>query len=346
MRLLNVARVTPRLWVAAVLLLLPFAPANAGKTLDQIRQRGQLVCGVSTGVIGFSAVDSQGRWSGLDVDVCRAIAAAVLKDPNKVKYVPVNAEQRFTALQSGEVDLLSRNTTWTLTRDASLGLEFTAITYYDGQGFLVPKKLKLKSAAQLRGAEICVQSGTTTEQNLSDYFKAQGVNIKPVVFENFEASIRAFFSGRCQAYTTDASALAFIRSKEAQKPDDYQILPELISKEPLGPVVRRGDDEWFTIVKWVVFALIDAEEYGVTQGNAQAMKASANPAVRRLLGSTGDSGKPLGLDRNWAARAVAAVGNYGEIFRRNVGAGSPLKLGRGLNALWTQGGLMYAPPIR
>ncbi|HUY04412.1 MAG TPA: amino acid ABC transporter substrate-binding protein [Rhodocyclaceae bacterium] len=346
MRLLNVARVTPRLWVAAVLLLLPFAPAHAGKTLDQIRQRGQLVCGVSTGVIGFSAVDSQGRWSGLDVDVCRAIAAAVLKDPNKVKYVPVNAEQRFTALQSGEVDLLSRNTTWTLTRDASLGLEFTAITYYDGQGFLVPKKLKLKSAAQLRGAEICVQSGTTTEQNLSDYFKAQGVNIKPVVFENFEASIRAFFSGRCQAYTTDASALAFIRSKEAQKPDDYQILPELISKEPLGPVVRRGDDEWFTIVKWVVFALIDAEEYGVTQGNVQAMKASANPAVRRLLGSTGDSGKPLGLDRNWAARAVAAVGNYGEIFRRNVGAGSPLKLGRGLNALWTQGGLMYAPPIR
>jgi len=346
MRLLKLAQIAPRLCAAAVLLLLPFAQAHAGKTLDQIRQRGQLVCGVSTGVIGFSAVDSQGHWRGLDVDVCRAIAAAVLKDPNKVKYVPVNAEQRFTALQSGEVDLLSRNTTWTLTRDASLGLEFTAITYYDGQGFLVPKKLKLRSAAQLRNAEICVQSGTTTEQNLSDYFKAQGVNVKPVVFENFEASIRAFFSGRCQAYTTDASALAFIRSKEAQKPDDYQILPELISKEPLGPVVRRGDDAWFTIVKWVVFALIDAEEYGVTQGNVQSMKASTNPAIRRLLGSTGDSGKPLGLDRDWAARAVGAVGNYGEIFRRNVGADSPLKLARGLNALWTQGGLMYAPPIR
>lgn len=346
MRLLNLAQIAPRWCAAAVLLLLPFAQAHAGKTLDQIRQRGQLVCGVSTGVIGFSAVDSQGHWRGLDVDVCRAIAAAVLKDPNKVKYVPLNAEQRFTALQSGEVDLLSRNTTWTLTRDASLGLEFTAITYYDGQGFLVPKKLKLRSAAQLRNAEICVQSGTTTEQNLSDYFKAQGVNIKPVVFENFEASVRAFFSGRCQAYTTDASALAFIRSKEAQKPDDYQILPELISKEPLGPVVRRGDDEWFTIVKWIVFALIDAEEYGVTQGNVQSMKASTNPAIRRLLGSTGDSGKPLGLDRDWAARAVGAVGNYGEIFRRNVGADSPLKLGRGLNALWTQGGLMYAPPIR
>lgn len=346
MRLLKLAQIAPRWCAAAVLLLLPFAQAYAGKTLDQIRQRGQLVCGVSTGVIGFSAVDSQGHWRGLDVDVCRAIAAAVLKDPNKVKYVPLNAEQRFTALQSGEVDLLSRNTTWTLTRDASLGLEFTAITYYDGQGFLVPKKLKLRSAAQLRNAEICVQSGTTTEQNLSDYFKAQGVNIKPVVFENFEASVRAFFSGRCQAYTTDASALAFIRSKEAQKPDDYQILPELISKEPLGPVVRRGDDEWFTIVKWIVFALIDAEEYGVTQGNVQSMKASTNPAIRRLLGSTGDSGKPLGLDRDWAARAVGAVGNYGEIFRRNVGADSPLKLGRGLNALWTQGGLMYAPPIR
>jgi len=345
MRLLNVARVASRLGAAAVLLL-PFAQAHAGKTLDQIRQRGQLVCGVSTGVIGFSAADSRGRWSGLDVDVCRAIAAAVLGDANKVKYVPLNAEQRFTALQSGEVDLLSRNTTWTLTRDASLGLSFTAITYYDGQGFLVPKRLKLKSAAQLRGAEICVQSGTTTEKNLGDYFKAQGVNIKPVVFENFEASIRAFFSGRCQAYTTDASALAFIRSKEARKPDDYQILPERISKEPLGPVVRRGDDEWFTIVKWVVFALIDAEEYGVTRGNIQALKASANPAIGRLLGSTEDSGRPLGLDRYWAARAVGAVGNYGEIFRRNVGADSPLKLARGLNALWTQGGLMYAPPIR
>ncbi len=299
--------------LAAVAMLLaviqPFTQAYAGKTLEQIRQRGQLVCGVSTGVIGFSSADSQGKWNGLDVDVCRAIAAAVLNDPNKVKYVPLNSQQRFTALQSGEVDLLSRNTTWTLTRDASLGLHFTAVTYYDGQGFLVPKKLKLRSAAQLRNAEICVQSGTTTEKNLNDYFKAQGVKIKPVVFEKFEASIKAFFSGRCQAYTTDASALAFIRSKEAPKPDDYQILPELISKEPLGPAVRRGDDEWFAIVKWVIFALIEAEEYGVTRGNVDSMKASADPAIQRLLGSGEDSGKQLGLDREWAEPPVRAVGS-------------------------------------
>jgi general L-amino acid transport system substrate-binding protein len=335
-----------RCWLAAVALLVCVAPAHAGKTLDQIKQRAQLVCGVSTGVIGFSSADSQGRWSGLDVDVCRAIAAAVLNDAEKVKYVPLNSQQRFTALQSGEVDLLSRNTTWTLTRDASLGLNFTAITYYDGQGFLVPKKLKLSSAKQLKNAEICVQSGTTTEKNLSDYFKAQGIKIKPVVFEKFEASIKAFFSGRCQAYTTDASALAFIRSKEAPQPDDYVVLPELISKEPLGPVVRRGDDEWFAIVKWVIFALIEAEEYGVTQANVEQLKAGNNPAVQRLLGSAEDSGKLLGLDRDWAARAVKAVGNYGEMHQRNVGSASPLKLPRGLNALWNKGGLLYAPPIR
>ena len=345
MRVPNLARH----WsVAAALLMLSLhiAPAHAGKTLDQIRQRAQLVCGVSTGVIGFSSTDSQGRWNGLDVDVCRAIAAAVLNDPNKVKYVPLNAQQRFTALQSGEVDLLSRNTTWTLTRDASLGLHFTAVTYYDGQGFLVPKKLKIASAKQLKNAEICVQSGTTTEKNLNDWFKAQGIRIKPVVFEKFEASIKAFFSGRCQAYTTDASALAFIRSKEAPKPDDYVVLPDLISKEPLGPVVRRGDDDWFAIVKWVVFALIEAEEYGVTQANVEQMKAGSDPAVQRLLGSAEDSGKLLGLERDWAARAVKAVGNYGEMFQRNVGSASPLKLPRGLNALLSKGGLMYAPPVR
>jgi general L-amino acid transport system substrate-binding protein len=345
MRLPTLAR-TWRATTALLMLLLHFAPAHAGKTLDQIRQRAQLVCGVSTGVIGFSSADSQGRWNGLDVDVCRAIAAAVLNDPNKVKYVPLNAQQRFTALQSGEVDLLSRNTTWTLTRDASLGLQFTAITYYDGQGFMVPKKLKLTSAKQLKNAEICVQSGTTTEKNLSDWFKAQGIKVKPVVFEKFEASIKAFFSGRCQAYTTDASALAFIRSKEAPKPEDYVVLPELISKEPLGPVVRRGDDEWFAIVKWVIFALIEAEEYGITQANLEQMKASPDPAIQRLLGSAEDTGKLLGLERDWAARAVKAVGNYGEMFQRNVGSASPLKLPRGLNALWNKGGLLYAPPVR
>ncbi|MCX7176415.1 MAG: amino acid ABC transporter substrate-binding protein [Proteobacteria bacterium] len=335
-----------RATIALAALLLPFADAHAGKTLEQIRQRAQLVCGVSTGVIGFSSTDSQGNWSGLDVDVCRAIAAAVLGNAGKIKYVPLTSQQRFTALQSGDVDVLLNNATWTLTRDASLGLHFTTVTYYDGQGFLVPKRLKISSARQLKNAEICVQSGTTTEKNLNDYFRMQGIKIKPVVFEKLETALKAFFSGRCQAYTTDASALAFIRSKEAPKPDDYAVLPELISKEPLGPVVRRGDDEWFAIVKWVVFALIEAEEYGITQANLEQMKASTDPVVQRLLGSAEDSGKPLGLDREWAARALKTAGNYGEIFERNVGDGSPRKLPRGLNAQWNKGGLMYAPPIR
>ena len=322
------------------------APAHAGKTLDQVRQRVQLACGVSTGVIGFSAADSQGQWRGLDVDVCRAIAAAVLGDANKVRWVPLSSQQRFTALQSGEVDILSRNTTWSLTRDAALGLHFTAVTYYDGQGFLVSKKTRVTSAKQLKGAEICVQSGTTTEKNLSDYFRTQGIKVKPVVFDKFEASIKAFFSGRCQAYTTDASALAFIRAKEAPNPDDYVVLPEIISKEPLGPAVRRGDDEWFAIVKWTINALIEAEELGITQGKVDALKGSPDPSVQRFLGVGEDLGKSLGLDREWAARAVKAVGNYGEIFNRNVGADSPLKLPRGLNAQWNKGGILYSLPLR
>ncbi len=336
-----------RTFAAAAALLATLAtPAQAGKTLDTIKSKGQLACGVSTGVIGFSAADSQGQWRGLDVDVCRAIAAAVLGDPNKVRWVPVNSQQRFTALQSGEVDLLSRNTTWSLTRDAGLGLHFAGVTYYDGQGFLVAKKSRVTSAKQLKNAEICVQSGTTTERNLADWFRAQGVKVKPVVFEKFEPSIKAFFSGRCQAYTTDASALAFIRTKEAPNPDDYVVLPEIISKEPLGPAVRRGDDEWFAIVKWVVNALIEAEELGITQAKVDALKASPDPAVQRFLGVGEDLGKNLGLDREWAARAVKASGNYGEIFERNVGAGSPLKLPRGLNAQWNKGGLMYGLPLR
>ncbi len=322
------------------------APAHAGKTLDGIKSRGQLACGVSTGVIGFSAADSQGQWRGLDVDVCRAIPAAVLGDATKGRWVPLSSQQRFTALQSGEVDILSRNTTWSLTRDAALGLHFTAVTYYDGQGFLVSKKTKVTSAKQLKNAEICVQSGTTTEKNLSDYFRAQGIKVKPVVFDKFEASIKAFFSGRCQAYTTDASALAFIRAKEAPNPDDYVVLPEIISKEPLGPAVRRGDDEWFAIVKWTINALIEAEELGITQGKVDAMKGSADPSVQRFLGVGEDLGKSLGLDREWAARAVKAVGNYGEIFNRNVGADSPLKLPRGLNAQWNKGGILYSLPLR
>ncbi|MDB5888753.1 MAG: amino acid transporter substrate-binding protein [Rhodocyclales bacterium] len=322
-------------------------PAQAGKTIDAIKQRGAIQCGVSTGVAGFSQADSQGNWSGLDVDTCHALAAALLGDAKKVNFVPLNSQQRFTAIQSGEVDLLARNTTWTLTRDASLGLEFAAITYYDGQGFLVPKKLKVSSPKQLKNAEICVQSGTTNEKNLSDYFRMQGIKVKPVVFEGFEASFKAFFSGRCQAYTTDLSGLAGLRNKEAKNPDDYVLLSEVISKEPLGPAVRRGDDEWFTVVKWVVFALIEAEENGITQANADALKAdSKDPVVQRILGTSDDMGKLLGLDRDWAYRAIKAGGNYGEIFERNVGPKSVLKLPRGLNNLWNKGGILYAPPIR
>jgi len=322
------------------------AHAHAGKTLDAIKQRDQVVCGVNTGLAGFSAADSQGNWVGLDVDVCKAIAAAVLGDAKKVKWVPLNAQQRFTALQSGEVDILSRNTTFTLTRDASLGLYDTVVTYYDGQGFIVPKKGKITSAKQLKNAEVCVQSGTTTEKNLTDYFKSINVKIKPVVFEGFEASVKAFFSGRCQAYTTDASGLASIRNKEAPNPDDYVILPELISKEPLGPMVRRGDDEWFTIVKWAIYALLEAEEYGVTQANVDQMKTSTEPPIQRILGTSEDTGKLLGLDKEWAYREIKAVGNYGEIFERNVGPQSALKLPRGLNNLWNKGGIQYAMPIR
>jgi general L-amino acid transport system substrate-binding protein len=330
----------------AALLALTALPAFAGKTLDAIRQRGAVTCGVSTGLAGFSAADSKGNWSGLDVDVCKAVAAAVLGDAHKVKWAPVSSQQRFTALQSGEVDLLSRNTTWTLSRDAALGLSFTSIVFHDGQGFMVTRKSGINSAQQLKNAEICVQSGTTTEKNLNDYFAARKIKVKPVVFESFEASLKAFFSGRCQAYTTDASSLAAILQREARNPGDYLILPELISKEPMAPVVRRGDDEWFAIVKWVVNALIAAEEEGVTQANVEQQKASANPAVQRLLGTSEDTGKLLGLDRAWAYRAIKAVGNYGEIFERNLGSGSPLKLARGANRLWSQGGLIYAPPIR
>jgi general L-amino acid transport system substrate-binding protein len=322
-------------------------PAQAGKTVDGIKARGQVICGVNTGLAGFSAADSSGKWSGLDVDICRAVAAATLGDAEKVKYVPLNAQQRFTALQSGEVDVLSRNTTFSLTRDASLGLNITTPTYYDGQGFMVPVKSKIKSAKQLKGQTVCVQSGTTTEKNLTDYAKANNLGIKPVVFEKVEAATGAYFSGRCIAYTTDASGLASVRNKEAKDPAEHVILPELISKEPLGPMVRRGDDEWFAIVKWVVYGLLEAEEYGVTQANVDAMKASStDPVIQRMLGSTEDTGKLLGLDKEWMARAIKATGNYGEIFERNVGPKSALALPRGVNNLWNKGGLMYAYPIR
>ncbi|MEY3652486.1 MAG: hypothetical protein RL739_656 [Pseudomonadota bacterium] len=321
--------------------------AWAGKTLDTVKQRDQMVCGVNTGLAGFGAADSQGKWTGLDVDVCRAVAAAVLGSGDKVRYVPLSAPQRFTALQSGEIDMLSRNTTFTLTRDASLGLHQTAVTFYDGQGFMVPVKAGIKNAKQLKGATVCVQSGTTTEKNLTDFSKANNLGIKPVVFEKLEAANAAYFAGRCKAYTTDASGLASIRSKEAKDPKEHAILPELISKEPLGPLVRRGDDEWFAIVKWVIYGLVEAEEYGITAANIEKLKAeSTDPVVMRLLGKSDDTGKLLGLDREWLVRAISTSGNYGEIFERNVGEKTPLALKRGPNAQWAKGGLQYAPPIR
>ncbi len=324
------------------------APAHAGKTLDAIKARGQVVCGVNTGLAGFAAADSSGKWSGLDVDVCKALAAATLSDPEKVKYVPLNAQQRFTALQSGEVDVLARNTTFTLTRDASLGLSVTVTNYYDGQGFMVPVKSKMKSAKQLKGQTVCVQSGTTTEKNLTDFSKANNLNIKPVVFEKLEAAENAYFTGRCIAYTTDASGLSSTRSKVAKDPKEHVILPDLISKEPLGPMVRRGDDEWFAIVKWVIYGTMEAEEYGVTQANVDQMKAtSTDPVVQRLLGGGNeDTGKLLGLDKDWMTRVIKTVGNYGESFERNVGPQTPLNLPRGINNLWNKGGLMYAYPVR
>ncbi|MDI9330035.1 MAG: amino acid ABC transporter substrate-binding protein [Alphaproteobacteria bacterium] len=340
-------KTSPLMALATTLSLTLFAPAWAGKTLDQIKQKDQITCGVNTGVAGFGAADSQGKWSGIDVDVCKALAAAVLGSPDKVRYVPLSAPQRFTALQSGEVDILSRNTTVTLSRDTTLGLSLTAVLFYDGQGFMVPAKSGIKSAKQLKNATVCVQSGTTTERNLSDYSRAQKLNIKPVVFEKIDGSNAAYFSGRCQAYTTDASGLASIRSREAKNPKEHVILPDLISKEPLGPMVRKGDDEWLSIVRWTVYGLIEAEELGVTSANlSQLLNESTDPTVNRLIGKGDDLGKMLGLDKDWMARAIAAVGNYGEMFERHVGEKTPVGLKRGANALWTQGGLIYALPLR
>jgi general L-amino acid transport system substrate-binding protein len=318
--------------------------AFAGARVDAIKARGELICGVNTGLGGFSIADSTGKWVGLDVDICRAVAASLLGDGNKVKFVPLNAQQRFTAVQSGEVDLLSRNTTWTLTRDTQLGLNFAATTYYDGQGFMVPKSLNVTSAKQLAGASVCVQPGTTTELNLADYFRANNIQYKPVVIENLAEVNAAFFAGRCDALTTDASGLASVRKNDAKNPDDYVILPEIISKEPLGPAVAQGDEQWTDIVKWTVFALLEAEEYGITQANVEEMaKTSTNPNIKRVLGATPGMGKAIGLDEDWVVKAVKAVGNYGEVWTRNI---SPLGLPRGVNNLWNKGGLMYAPPIR
>jgi general L-amino acid transport system substrate-binding protein len=316
-------------------------------TLDDVKAKGFVQCGVNgAGLIGFGAPNDAGDWTGLDVDYCRAVAAAVFGDPEMVKYSPLSASERFTALQSGEVDMLARNSTATMSRDTQLGITFVGVNYYDGQGFMVKNSLGVSSAKELEGASICVQSGTTTELNLADYFRTHGMNINSVVFEKQVEADAAYDAGRCDAYTTDASGLYSIRLK-LTNPDDHLVLPEIISKEPLGPAVRQGDDQWEGLVRWVHYALINAEELGVTQANVEEMKTSStNPEVKRLLGLDGDFGAAVGLGPDWAANVIKGVGNYGEIFDRNVGEGSPLKIARGLNALWSEGGIQYAPPVR
>jgi len=324
------------------ILFLSFS-ATAQSTLESVRAKGFVQCGVNTGLAGFSQPDSKGVWKGIDVDVCRAVAAAVLGDATKVRYTPLTAQQRFTALQSGEVDVLSRNTTWNITRDTSLGLNFVGVNYYDGQGFMVPKKLKVTSAKQLNGATVCVQPGTTTELNLSDYFRTHRMSFKPVVIEKLEEVLNAYFAGRCDVFTTDHSGLIALRATRAPRPEDHVILPEIISKEPLGPAVRHGDDRWFDVVKWSLFAMIEAEELGLSSKNILQQEKNPNPSIQRFVGATGDIGRMLGLDNRWALQIVRQVGNYAESFEANL---KPLGFERGLNRLWNQGGLMYVPPIR
>ena len=335
---------------AGLAAILTSGTAMAGKDLDAIKARGNLSCGVpGGGIAGFGLVDTQGKWSGLDIDVCRATAAAIFGDAEKVKYVPLTSQQRFTALQSGEVDILSNNTTATLTRDTALGLDFTAVTYYDGQGFLVNKKLGVKSAKELNGATVCVAPGTTTELNLADYFRANKMTFKPVVIEKVEEVRAAFFSGRCDVYTNDASSLYATRAANVPPPataEDFVILPEIISKEPLAPAVRHGDNQFADIVRWSQYAMLEAEEYGISSKTVDEMLKSENPSIKRILGVTPGMGKALGVDEAWVVNIIKQVGNYGESFERNVGSGSILKIDRGLNNLWTKGGLQYAPPIR
>ncbi len=316
-----------------------------GKTLETVKARGSVICGTNPGLPGFGAPDDKGNYSGFDVDFCRAVAAAIFDDPKKVSFRPLSPKERLTAVQTGEVDLLARNTTWTMSRDVSLGVMFVGTTYVDGQGFMVRKTLGVKSAKELNGASVCVGTGSTTELNLADYFRANAMTYKAVVFENPDDVIAAYESGRCDAVTTDQSGL-FAQRLRLKAPDDHIVLPEIISKEPLAPAVRQGDDAWFSLVKWVYFALINAEEMGVNQKNVDEMAKSTNPDVRRLLGVEGDFGKSIGLDNAWAVHIIKGVGNYGEIFERNIGEGSRLKIARGLNQLWSKGGIQYAPPIR
>jgi general L-amino acid transport system substrate-binding protein len=323
------------------------ASGASASTLSDVKAKGFVQCGVNTGLLGFAQPDASGNWAGFDVDYCKAVAAAIFGDPTKVKYTPLNATDRLPALESREVDLLVRNTTWTINRETAHPLLFRAVNYYDGQGFMVRKSLNVKSALELSGAAICVQSGTTTELNLADYFKANNLQYNPVVFEKLEEVNAAYESGRCDVYTTDQSGLYATRLT-LKNPDDHMILPEIISKEPLGPAVRQGDDQWFNIVNWTAYALIDAEEFGITQANVDEMKNSPNPDIRRFLGTEANStiGTDLGLSNDWAYNIIKGVGNYGEVFERNLGQSSPLKIQRGLNALWNKGGIQYAPPVR
>ena len=331
--------------VAVVATILGASSIAEAAVLDDVKQRGVLTCGVSQGVAGFSAASSSGQWSGLDVDLCRALASAIFDNADKVRFVPLATTSRFAAVQSGEVDLLARTITWTLSRDTSLGLAFSAVNYYDGQGFITRKSLNLKSAKELGGSSICAQTGSTTELNLADFFRSNNLRYEPLALATIDEVISAYDAGRCDAYTTDASGLYSARLRMS-KPDEHVVLPEIISKEPLGPAVRQGDFQWFNVVRWTHYAMVTAEELGVTSTNVDQMLTSTNPEIRRLLGVEGSFGEALGLTKNWAYRIVKRVGNYGEAFDRNVGAGSPLKIERGLNSLWNRGGLQYAPPIR
>jgi general L-amino acid transport system substrate-binding protein len=330
---------------AAAALSVSAGAASAQATLTTIKSRGTINCGVGTGTPGFSNPDDKGNWTGLDVDFCRAVAAAVFGDASKVSYKPLTAKERFTALQSGEVDILSRTTTWTMSRDSAMGLSFVGIMYVDGQGLMVPKKLGVKSAKELNGASVCVATGTTTELNLADYFRTTNMTYKPVVFEKVDEVNAAYDAGRCDVYTTDQSSL-YSQRLRLRTPDDHVVLPEIISKEPLGPSVRQGDFQWFTLNKWVYYALLNAEELGVTSKNVDEMLKSTNPDIRRLLGVEGEFGKAIGVDNDWIVKIVKGTGNYAEIYDRNVGPNTPLKIARGLNNLWNKGGIQYAPPIR
>ena len=324
---------------------LPGSTAWAGPTLDAVKKRGELVCGSNPGIAGFGLPDDKGQWKGFDIEFCRAVASTIFNDPSKVRFTPLSAKDRFTALQSGEIDVLSRNTTWTQSREVGQGFEFGPVTYYDGQGFMVRKKLNVNSALELSGASVCVQQGTTTELNLADFFRTHNMKYESVVFATADEALKAYDTGRCDSFTTDMSQLYGERTKLGN-PEDHVILPEVISKEPLGPVVRQGDDQWFNLVKWTHYAMLIAEELGVTKANVDEKLKDSNPEIKRLLGTEGDFGTGLGLGKDWAYRIIKNIGNYGEVFERNVGAGSKLKIQRGLNALWTNKGLQYAPPIR